>query len=814
MATFQKKYYYTFSDITNKRFTTELWQYTGATLTAQEIKADDNPFTVTYSPTNNKFEVVRGSGCDMNVVSVTGLSFINMYTSDMMDYQIRFNSGSSLLWVGYLNSELYTEPFSEYNNYTVSLTGNDGLALLERMDYLTSGSTVYFGYVNNWTIITNILQKLNITWNAVYVGLSTTSTEITLNSGNTVISATYSNNENFYDEDGNPMNCREVLETILAPFSAYIQIINANIYITDVNTMAQANNQTFRRYNGTTFAYETNVTLNLALGDVSTIDFASNSQTLNILAPINKQKVIYSPYIVNTLIDYDPTKETFSGFSFGFNNGTGPFGEYSNTWTENLYNASNYWNCTYSGLPLYGLFAKLIGTGTNEGNNDTYLVTNYSGLTANTFVYKPELLPKVVTNYIQTPSTNSTLPTNSYYSVWYATGVPNDCNGAVGQTYYSYYANMNSPLNISNFYTNTGLTSVFIPASSGNIGYTDIPIGMPKYLAYISTAGGGISANTYCSTSIANSFTYFLKIEAKGYIRTTDGMNETPTTSINRVLCYTNLMIGNKRWGGFTPANGGDWYDSGLTSYYFTWNFCDKTQTGGVWTTNTIADKWIDLNNSSDYSSGYAKPSSVIIPLFGFVGNTISFSINGFTAYNGKVGSEVPVKIGAHGTTNTIRDFRLKDIKFSILDSNYNDVTNNDIEYWSYINKNAKDDGDDVKLKYGTNTTLCPIERGSILGYSSGSYFFPQFFIRSGTTDIVENLLARSIVSNYTSKMIEIQCLINRIENIFGTLTYNNYWSGFIFGIQGAVIDYHEATIDLTLQQLEDDSLTISKNYT
>lgn len=236
---FGKIYYYTFKDNDEQEYTVEIWK-DGFSGTTQLIKGDTSPFNVNYPTTTNKLQTIRGAGCDLNLLSETSMKFVDLYIIDMLQVQIKLYKGSNMIWLGYLNSELYSEPFNEYDNYSVALTGTDGLALLERLDFLQDDGSIYTGFSDNWTIVKNILQKLNLDWNNIYVGLSTTSPEITQTSTENILERTYSLLENYYDEDGVAMNCREVLEVILKAFGAYIQIINGNVYITDNNLIAGA----------------------------------------------------------------------------------------------------------------------------------------------------------------------------------------------------------------------------------------------------------------------------------------------------------------------------------------------------------------------------------------------------------------------------------------------------------------------------------------------------------------------------------------------------------------------------------------------
>lgn len=702
----QNKYYYYFKDIYDVQFKVEIWQDTETILTAEEIKGDESPFSVTYTQAN-KFDVVLGSGCDISILSESNMKFLDLYTSDMMENQIRFYSGSTLLWIGYLNSELYSEPFDSLTNYKVSLTGNDGLALLERMDYFDSNGVKYTGIDTNWNIIKSILLKLSIPWTKVYVGLSTTSSELTIGTSDTILSKTYSYNENYYNEDGNnddkagSMTCKEIVETILKPFAASIIIINSNVYIYDTNTLAAGGNQTFRVYNGTTLNYETNATINLSLGDVSDIKFSLDQQTLNVLSQVNKQKITFSPYInrnEDTFIDYDPIDDTFSGTPSTYTYGTAP-----NTWTETAYPYSTQWDKAYpdSSEQTRPRFSVLTGTGDNEGDEDKYLTIGGS-----------------ITPYL-------------------------------------------------NYFTYKGI--------------------VPKVI-------------------LNSSKTYYFKIEASCYIRTTDDMNNGSDFESYNLRVKTNLSIGDKSYRLDPTYHGADgWYQNNTETLML--NFTNMTKGDIHWQLNNISDTWTQVSKGwMDWEDqSVIKPdkdlSGIYIPLnTSTAGNTFSFSIGGYYVYD-KNSTYDPYVI-----TPNVKDVRIKDIRIKICDENFKEINLDDKEHNYWVNLNIKDNGEDIALNLGTNIDLNPLSIGGILGLNGSSYWYITKFTRAGTIDEpLEHLLARSVISNYTPKTLEILCSINRIPTIFGVLTYNNYLDGN-FSIQSALINYSESTIELTLQQIQVDN--------
>lgn len=70
----------------------------------------------------------------------------------------------------------------------------------------------------------------------IHVGLSTTAG--TLAAGETILHTLYANYGNYYDERGEPKTCREVLDTILLPLSAFLTIYGDAVYILDVDTIS------------------------------------------------------------------------------------------------------------------------------------------------------------------------------------------------------------------------------------------------------------------------------------------------------------------------------------------------------------------------------------------------------------------------------------------------------------------------------------------------------------------------------------------------------------------------------------------------
>lgn len=701
----QKKYFYPFQDLKKTNYTVEIWQETTDIIVAEEISGSLNPFKIEY-PNAEIFEPVKGSGCELNLLSTSDRKFFSLYTANMLEYQIRFYKSGVLVWCGYLDSELYSEPFNKTTNYTVSFTGSDGFALLERLNYLASDGSKYGGLMLQWDIIKNILNKLNLPYKNIFVGISTTSADFTIGATETIFHKTYSNNQNWYNEDGDSETSRKVLEEILKPYSAFIIQDNANIYITDVNTIATATTTSFKKYSNT-FNYISTDAINLNLGDLSAIKFAASNQQMNVVSGFNKQVVKYSPYIEPIILKLDAEND-FNTESFSSIVANATYGVWPYQWNEKTFDNSNTFN-----KHNLGLFASYTGLqGDNINESDSYLkLTKYA------------------------------------------------VNDAI-------------PANLS--YTTKAVLPLFIPSNSK------------------------------------------LKISCKAFCRTVDDLNgETTTDSIYQIKLRCRLKIGDKQY--YRTQNFLEGWIAANDSRSLSLDFEQQeiyTKSSIQLTRNTKLDNtWIDLKKLGTNGSSTAlelKTFDYLIPLnTGFSGGLMTFEIYDWdikAPYNAQQAQN------HEATKNSVKDIRIKDLEISIVDSKNNEYPDSDVEYIGFMNQNYKNEGEEITLFQGTSKIDTPIEKGSLMGFNT-NYYYLKNWIRQDKTDNIENLLLRSIVSNYTNKRIELTATTNQLNSILGCLKYSNYLSGKNLMIVGMLQDFADASTSVTLQEVIIDNLEINKSW-
>ena len=161
---------------------------------------------------------------------------------------------------------------------------------------------------------------------------------------------------------------------------------------------------------------------------------------------------------------------------------------------------------------------------------------------------------------------------------------------------------------------------------------------------------------------------------------------------------------------------------------------------------------------------------------------------------------------------NTVKHLRIKDLKISFIDSNGDEFSDSDVEYVGFMNQKYKNEGDEITLLQGTSKIDCSIEKASLMG-NNGNYYYLKLWTRQGKTDNIENLLLRSIVSNYTNKRIELSASLNQLNSILGCVKYDNFLAGKNLMIVGCTQNYSDAITTVTLQEVIIDNLDINKSW-
>ena len=307
----------------------------GATI----IQSGSEPITIEsgYGDLN---ETIVGSGATIELMSTTSLQLTNLYTDAMFKYKVELKTSTYTQWTGWLNSDTYEEVYSEDNNYLVTFTANDGLAMLNELDYVDSNGDNYESIESAFDIIQRLLGKVSA-FPVFHIGNSMTLLDdgdnaLTPSTNETFLHVLQLNNDNYYDEYDKPLTCREVLDSILKSLGLLMRtncmlynqtsdsLIGYTIY--DNNILLTGSDEIFYSYYTDTGVYKSFWTL----GDSyfrydleNDREYTGTGSTLKFKEVINNQQITFSPYNIVDVLKADLEEEDFCGYGAGCANYTG-----------------------------------------------------------------------------------------------------------------------------------------------------------------------------------------------------------------------------------------------------------------------------------------------------------------------------------------------------------------------------------------------------------------------------------------------------------------------------------------------------------
>ena len=186
----------------------------------------DTPLEFNWSKTD-KLEPVQASSATLKIISDTDRQFVGLYTIAVGDVRMDVYRNDALYWSGNIDTELYEEPYSTADGYDVTLTFSD-FACLGRFGWTGTG------FMSISDIIAECLRMAGINYNDITAWVSTSESA---NSGPLDLSDVNVLQDDFYDEDGESLTAREVLEAVLKPFALRIIQKCGVIYIYDLNAL-------------------------------------------------------------------------------------------------------------------------------------------------------------------------------------------------------------------------------------------------------------------------------------------------------------------------------------------------------------------------------------------------------------------------------------------------------------------------------------------------------------------------------------------------------------------------------------------------
>ncbi len=207
--------------------------YAGATT---EIAFGEEPLTIEWTEVD-KLEPVMSSSARLQLFSDSDRQFVGLYTVETGSVRMDVYRDGSLYWSGTIDTELYEEPYAYKDGYVVEITFSD-FAPLDRLRF--NGS----GFLTLRALISDILNESGVRYVELipYISTSPYLYNVVDETSGSLLDTVSVQAANYYDEDGEAMSLREVLNETLRPLSLRLTQKGGNIYLYDLNAISTAIN--------------------------------------------------------------------------------------------------------------------------------------------------------------------------------------------------------------------------------------------------------------------------------------------------------------------------------------------------------------------------------------------------------------------------------------------------------------------------------------------------------------------------------------------------------------------------------------------
>lgn len=240
----------------------ELWVEGYAGEPADMSFPHSNPLEIVWGE-YDRIAPVEGSTATLRVISESDREWVDLYSVERARVRLDVYRNDALYWQGTLDPEFYEEPYEVLQGYEVSLTFSD-VGVLENVDYdMTDTVTLS-------DVVARGIELAGLT-----VGVDDTLISTSFPDGHPLTLSSLSvRSDNYYDEDGEPTNFKDVIGDLLQPLALKIRQRGGKFIVYDFNALYERHSQ----------------------GGAELLAWDGDSQTMAVADVAQKIKVSFSPY--------------------------------------------------------------------------------------------------------------------------------------------------------------------------------------------------------------------------------------------------------------------------------------------------------------------------------------------------------------------------------------------------------------------------------------------------------------------------------------------------------------------------------------
>lgn len=249
------RYYFTFYSDRDKRVPFSVDEYEckiyelDGTEPAEEIEAQESPVIIDYNnSSDDKMQPMRGSECTLNLIATENFQLQDLYTENEQKWLVEIYRNSSLIWSGFIIPDGCQESFA-FTPYTIQVNAVDGLGLIKNLSYVQNDGNFWLGKQSFLEVIYNCLNRLAYPQIVINTCVNIYPESYTPSDSLDPLAETFVDAQRFLkDDEINPMNCQEVMDSILKQWTACIIQSDGEWFIYRPNEAALSDTLVFRSY--------------------------------------------------------------------------------------------------------------------------------------------------------------------------------------------------------------------------------------------------------------------------------------------------------------------------------------------------------------------------------------------------------------------------------------------------------------------------------------------------------------------------------------------------------------------------------------
>lgn len=260
---------------------------------SEELEASESPVIITYpNSSDDKLLPFRGSYVDINLLATENFQLEDLYTENERDWLVQIDRNGNRIHNSFIIPDGCQEQFY-FPPYIVTVNSVDGLGLLRNLSFVQNSGDIWIGKMSFLEVIYACLNRIGVPDMDIYTCANIYEVSMTQGNEYDPLSLSYVNSERYFKDDQvTPMNCQEVLESVLREWTACIIQSEGHWYIYRPTEAALNGTLTFRRYVNGEYVEYVSKDINVLLGGQSEGEILAPLYHIN----ADQLKMIEKPY--------------------------------------------------------------------------------------------------------------------------------------------------------------------------------------------------------------------------------------------------------------------------------------------------------------------------------------------------------------------------------------------------------------------------------------------------------------------------------------------------------------------------------------